>query len=78
MAFKVAEKDKIARRPEYTPKIYVVNEPPVTIEHEGKRYECKNLIQSVQGLLCVQYDNTIVLITQGQQQPQQPPRAQLV
>ena len=80
MAFKLAEKNRLKRRSGYVPKIYVVHEPPVTVEYGGKRYECKELLQSPQGLLCVQYDNTVLILPQQVQQQLQPqqPKAQFV
>ena len=81
LAFKLVEKDRLKRRSRYVPKIYVVHEPPVTIEYDGRRYECKELLQSPQGLLCVQYDNTVLVLpqqAQQQSQQQQQFRAQLV
>jgi len=63
----------LKKRTSRVPRIYIVNEPPVTIEVEGKTYECKNIVQAPSGLLCIQYDGTAVLLPQQPQQPQQEP-----
>jgi len=49
-------------RKRYVPKMYVVDEPPITVDAGGKRYECKSIAQTQTGILCVQHDNTVVVI----------------
>ena len=65
---------KKERKP-WTPQVYYVElEPPTVIEVGSSRYECKKVVESPSGLLCIQYDGTAVLI---QQKPQHPVVAQL-
>jgi hypothetical protein len=62
-------------------KVYIVNEPPAVIEAGNQRYECRSIVQVPNGLLCIQYDGTAVLIPPAQMQQQQakaPLQAQLV
>jgi len=61
-------------------RVYIVNEPPAVIEAGGQRYECRSVIQAPNGLLCVQYDGTAVLVQPPpqQQQAKAPLQAQLV
>jgi len=51
-----------ARKREKKP--YLVMESPFTVEVGGKTYECKNVVPSPQGLLCVQHDNTLLVLPQ--------------
>jgi hypothetical protein len=55
-------------RPRKVQRVYIIDEPPVTLEVNGKRYECANVIQTPSGVLCVQYDGSVALIPQTQQQ----------
>lgn len=62
-------------------RVYIIDEPPAVIEAGGQRYECRSVVQAPNGLLCIQYDGTAVLIPPVQVQQQQakaPPQAQLV
>jgi hypothetical protein len=77
---KPEEASTLKRRTDRVPRIYIIDEPPVTLEVDGRRYECVNVIQAQGGLLCVQYDGSVALIPQPAQQQahQQAPQAQLV
>jgi hypothetical protein len=62
----------IRKRGKAAPRVYVIDEPPSVIEVNGKRYECKSIVQSPSGLLCIQYDGTAVVLPSPQPQQQQP------
>jgi hypothetical protein len=77
------EHRSLRKRSRYVPRIYVVDEPPTTVEVGGKKYECKSLLQSPTGLLCVQLDGTVAILpqlwgTQNQTQQEQKRQVQLV
>ena len=49
----------------WTPRVYYVElESPVTIEYEGRSYECRDVRETASGILCLQYDGTAVLLPQ--------------
>lgn len=62
------------------PRVYVVNEPPYTFRLGDKTYEGKDVLQTPQGAIYVQYHSTMVYITPQRQQtqPQPAPVPQLV
>jgi phage terminase large subunit-like protein len=51
---------------------YVYYEEPVYVKSGDKTYECKSLQSTPQGLVCIQYDNTAVIIPPAQPQPTPP------
>jgi hypothetical protein len=61
----------LKKRGKAVPRVYVIDEPPAVVEVGGKRYECKNIVQSPSGLLCIQYDGTAVVLPSPQPQPSQ-------
>ena len=48
---------------------YVYYEEPVYVKSGDKTYECKSLQPTPQGLVCIQYDNTAVIIPPAQPAP---------
>jgi len=78
---KPEEAEVLRKKSSKVPRIYVVSEPPYTFKAGDKTYECKDVLQTPQGAICVQYDNTMVYITpqqQAQPQPAPAPALQLV
>jgi len=72
LGLKPEELELLRKRSDKVPRIYVVNEPPLTFKAGEKEYECKDILQTPQGVICVQYDNTMVYVTPHQQTQQQP------
>ncbi len=54
----------LKKRSNRVPRIYVIDEPPITITIGDKTYECKNIVQTNSGALCVQYDGSAILLSQ--------------
>jgi len=52
----------------YVPHIYVTNEPPVTINVDGKNIACKEVYPYGSYLLCVQYDGSTRIIQAPEKQ----------
>jgi hypothetical protein len=75
---KPEEAEILRKKSNKVPRLYVVSEPPYTLKVGDKTYECKDVLQTPQGAICIQYDNTMVFITPQQQQPQPAPAPQLV
>ncbi len=53
---------------------YVVDEPAYTIKLEDRTVMCRELISTPQGVLCVQYDGTSILLGQQNQGYKQSPQ----
>jgi hypothetical protein len=69
---KPEEAELLRKKSNKVPRIYIVDEPPLTFKAGEKEYECKDILQTPQGVICVQYDNTMVYVTPNQQAQQQP------
>jgi hypothetical protein len=65
---KPEEKVVLGRRGRRVPRIFIIDDSPVTITVGDKTYTCKSVVSTAQGLLCVQYDGSAVLLPQPQQQ----------
>jgi hypothetical protein len=50
--------------------VVVLDEPPLVFNIDGRVYECRSVINTVNGLLCVQYDGTVTPLPQPTQQHQ--------
>lgn len=70
---KPEEAEMLRKKSNKVPRLYVVSEPPYMLKVGDKTYECKDVLQTPQGAICIQYDNTMVYITPQQQQPQPAP-----
>jgi hypothetical protein len=62
---KTGKKDK-----RYTPTLYVTDEPPVTLNINGKNITCRAVYPYGNYLLCVQFDGSTIVIQAPQQQVQ--------
>ena len=52
----------------YTPTLYITDEPPVSLNVNGKNITCKSVYPYGNYLLCVQYDGSTLVIQAPQQQ----------
>jgi hypothetical protein len=65
---KPEEKVVLGRRGRRVPRIFIIDESPVTVTVGDKTYTCRSIVNTAHGLLCVQYDGSAVLLPQPQQQ----------
>jgi hypothetical protein len=65
---KPEEKVVLGRKSKRIPRIFIIDDSPVTVTVGDKSYTCKSIVNTAQGLLCVQYDGSAVLLPQPQQQ----------